>query len=208
MTGKPKRIRRTPEASKLAILEAAEKRLIEQGPDGIRVQQIAADLGMTDAAVHYHFGNRETLMDALLRFSGRRLVDDIGAALAGWDADRFDMRVLGRLLHESYAERGVARLALWLALSGWKSKGSGMLNALVTRVHELRTARARAEGRRAPPLTDTRHALALLNAACLMQPLIGEAILRAVDAPADAAGERRYLDAVANIVQSHLDTPS
>jgi AcrR family transcriptional regulator len=205
MTGKPKRIRRTREASKQAILEAAEKRLAAEGPDGVKVQLVAADLGMTDAALHYHFGNREALMVALLSFAGRRLVADVRRAIAGWEAASFDMRALARLLHKSYAEKGVARLALWLALSGWKSRGSGMLNELVGEVHRLRAARARADGRRAPPIAGTRHALALLNAACLMQPLIGEAMLRAVDAPADAAGERRYLDAVAAIVQAHLE---
>ena len=65
------RIRRTPEASKAAILAAAERRLIREGPEGVRVQRIAADLGMTDAAVHYHFGSREALVEALLRSEGR-----------------------------------------------------------------------------------------------------------------------------------------
>jgi AcrR family transcriptional regulator len=87
-----KRVRRSPEASKRAILEAAERRLIEDGPDGVRVQRIAADLGMTDAALHFHFGNREALVEALMRFSAKRLVEDIGDALETWDADRLDLR--------------------------------------------------------------------------------------------------------------------
>src|SRR5258708_31702730 len=71
------RPRLTPQAAKFAILDAAERRLHDEGPEGVRIQRIATDLGITDAAVHYHFGTREALMDALLRRIGRRLVDDI-----------------------------------------------------------------------------------------------------------------------------------
>jgi len=61
------RQRRTPQAAKFAILDAAERRLHDEGPEGVRIQRIAADLDITDAAIHYHFGTREALMDALLR---------------------------------------------------------------------------------------------------------------------------------------------
>ena len=48
------RQRRTPQAAKFAILDAAERRLHDEGPEGVRIQRIAADLGITDAAIHYH----------------------------------------------------------------------------------------------------------------------------------------------------------
>ena len=76
-----KRIRRTTEAARRAILEAAERRLIEDGPEGVRVQHIAADLGMTGAALHYHFGSREALIDSVRRYSAKRLLTDIDAIL-------------------------------------------------------------------------------------------------------------------------------
>ena len=56
------RQRRTPQAAKFAILDAAERRLHDEGPEGVRIQRIAADLGITDAAIHYHFGTREALI--------------------------------------------------------------------------------------------------------------------------------------------------
>src|SRR6266852_5299720 len=148
-----KRIRRSPEASKLAILEAAERRLIKDGPDGVRVQRIAADLGMTDAALHYHFGNREALVKALMRFSAKRLVEDIGDALETWDVDRLDLHQLGALFRKSYAERGVARLVLSV-LAGRRPRGAGMLRRLVLTVHE---ARATGQGERAPASAAHRH---------------------------------------------------
>jgi AcrR family transcriptional regulator len=203
VTKATKRIRRSPEASKLAILEAAERRLIKDGPDGVRVQRIAADLGMTDAALHYHFGSREALVKALMRFSAKRLVADIGDALETWDVDRLDLHQLGALFRKSYAERGVARLVLSV-LATRRPRGAGMLRQLVLAVHEARARRARASGRPPPPLTDTQFVITLLSGVHLLAPIAGEALLRSADAPADDADVQRYLDWVARLLGAHL----
>ncbi|HEY2228418.1 MAG TPA: helix-turn-helix domain-containing protein [Xanthobacteraceae bacterium] len=203
VTKAAKRIRRSPEASKLAILEAAERRLIEDGPDGVRVQRIAADLGMTDAAVHYHFGNREALIDALMRFSAKRLVDDIGAAMETWDADRLDLHRLGAVFRKAYTERGVARLVLSV-LAGRKPRGAGMLRRLVEAVHEARERRAKARGQKPPPLADTQFIIVLLSGTHLLMPIAGEALLLSADAAADKAGMQQYLDWVAALLGARL----
>nr|QQZ50906.1 TetR/AcrR family transcriptional regulator [Phenylobacterium glaciei] len=116
-----KRVRRSAQASKLAILQAAEARLIAQGPDAVRVQPIARDLGLTDAAVHYHFGSREQLLEALLRYSGRRFLDELAAAIAAHRAEGigFDLARAAALLADFY-DRGAARLVMWLSFSGWR----------------------------------------------------------------------------------------
>src|SRR5260370_5416574 len=156
-----KRIRRTPEVAKLAILEAAERRLIEDGPDGVRVQHIAADLGITGAALHYHFGSRETLIDAVRRYSAKRLLTDIEAILEAWDADRLDLHRLSALFRKTYADRGAARLIFWLSLSGRQPRASGLLKGLIEAVHQTRERRAVASGRAPPPISDTRSVLEL-----------------------------------------------
>lgn len=202
-----KRIRRSPEASKLAILAAAERRLIEDGPDGVRVQRIAADLGMTDAAVHYHFGNREALVDSLMRFSAKRLVDDIGAAMETWDADRLDLHQLGAVFRKTYTERGVARLVLSV-LAGRKPRGAGMLRRLVVAVHEARECRAKARGQKPPPLADTQFIVVLLSGTHLLMPIAGEALLLSADAAADKAGTQQYLDWVAALLNARLGSDS
>ena len=70
MAGSKPRVRLPREDAQRAILDAAEKRLREGGPEAVRVQHVAADLGVTDAAIHHHFGSRRGLMEALLRFAG------------------------------------------------------------------------------------------------------------------------------------------
>ncbi|WP_309645475.1 helix-turn-helix domain-containing protein [Phenylobacterium sp.] len=173
-----KRVRRTVEASRQAILEAAERCLIDEGPNGVKVQRIARDLGLTDAAIHYHFGNREGLMEALLRFSGRRFVEEVQGAMSVGDAAGIDLRQAASRLSELYERRGTARLAMWLMLAGWSPKGAGMLQPLAEWLHAGRAQRARAAGLAAPAFEDSQKMIALLGAVTFAQALSGDAHLR------------------------------
>jgi AcrR family transcriptional regulator len=201
-----KRVRRTPEAAKLAILEAAERRLIEDGPEALRVEHIAADLGMTGAALHYHFGSREALIDAVRRFSAKRLLMDIDAILEAWDADRLDMRRLGGLFRKTYADQGVARLIFWLALSGRKPRGSGLMGKLIEAVHQARERRALACGSAPPPISDTRFVIMLLSSVHAVMPVAGDALLRSAASQPGEAGAEQFLDWVAAVLDAHLNT--
>ncbi|MEN3348281.1 MAG: hypothetical protein V7632_1916 [Bradyrhizobium sp.] len=199
-----KRQRRTPQAAKFAILDAAERRLHDEGPDGVRIQRIAADLGMTDAAIHYHFGTREALMDALLRRIGRRLVDDIATTIESWAPDQIDVAALSRLFQRAYADERAARLAVWLSLAGWRPKGSGMFKPLVERVHRARTEAARKAGRRPPRISDTQYAIALLSAAHMQAAMSGVALLASVaEDPADLS-HRNFLDFSVELIARRL----
>ena len=66
---KPKRIRRTASEAKSMILDAAEKRLREFGPAGIKLQELAADVGVSHPAILHHFGSRDDLVEAVDRKS-------------------------------------------------------------------------------------------------------------------------------------------
>ena len=130
---KKKRIRRTPEESKKAILECAEKRFLAEGPEGIRLKTIAADLGMSHGTVLYHFKKAEHLRAALFeRLSlkvreealaglnhppeGGNLIEGFAAAL-GSISDASRAPLLARLLAEGIdpfppaEEKGLAQLA-------------------------------------------------------------------------------------------------
>ncbi len=200
------RQRRTPQAAKFAILEAAERRLHDDGPEGVRIQRIAADLGITDAAIHYHFGTREALMDALLRRLGRRLVDDIEATIASWTPDQIDVAALSRLFQRAYADERAARLGLWLSLTGWRPKGSGMFKSLAERVHRARVQAARKARRPAPRLSDTQYAIALLSAAHMHAAMGGDALLASVAEDPAGLDQRYFLDFTVELIARRLAT--
>jgi AcrR family transcriptional regulator len=190
------RLRRGREEARRAILEAAEKRLREGGPEAVRVQHVAADLGITDAAVHHHFGSRDGLLEALLRFAGRRLRDELERILAGWSGEPGGLERMAALIADTYAARGYSRLALWLALGGWQPAGEGLYEPLAEAVHRARLAAARERGAPRPRRQDAQHEVALLNLALAAEPLFGASFLRGVGLPDDVEAQdafRRWL---------------
>lgn len=48
------------------LVETAEQLFAESGLDGVSLRQVAAAAGVNSAAVHYHFGSRERLVEAVL----------------------------------------------------------------------------------------------------------------------------------------------
>src|SRR5271165_6132693 len=73
---RPRR-RRTGEDARTAILDAAEQRLVASGPAGIRLQEVAADVGLSHPTVLHHFGSREGLVEAVVA----RALDSLHAGL-------------------------------------------------------------------------------------------------------------------------------
>ncbi|MDQ0464053.1 AcrR family transcriptional regulator [Caulobacter ginsengisoli] len=191
MSPPKRRVRRGVEDARQRILETAEAHLAADGPAGVKVQRIARELGITDAGVNHHFGSREALLEALLRFCGRRFVEELRAEVAARGEAPFDAGQAARLLLDFYGRRGTGRLAMWLMLSGWEPQGSGMLEPLVDwawRSALLATRR------------DCQKLVAVLSAVTLSQALSRDAILRSVGL--DGVDEADFLDWVARLAAS------
>ena len=60
------RIRRTPEAARAHIIEAAKRLLIEEGPRALKLQRVGKAAGMSHASVVQYFGSIEGLASAVL----------------------------------------------------------------------------------------------------------------------------------------------
>lgn len=58
---------RDPEATKTQILDAAEEEFARYGLVGARTEAIAANTGVTKAMIHYYFGTKEELYQAVLK---------------------------------------------------------------------------------------------------------------------------------------------
>jgi AcrR family transcriptional regulator len=73
------RIRRSPEESRANILAAAEQLLVEQGPQSLRLADVAKAAGVANATVLHHFGSINAVHTALMEQMIGDLVDSIMA---------------------------------------------------------------------------------------------------------------------------------
>jgi AcrR family transcriptional regulator len=110
--GRPARRQGRPDPRE-ALLDAAARLFAERGPGAHSLRAVAAAAGVTPAMVHYYFGDRRGLADALLERALRRIlervarvrrIDDLPAtvALAFWA----DPWIPPLLLREVLAEDG------------------------------------------------------------------------------------------------------
>ena len=189
------------------ILEAAAKAFERDGQAAVRVQPIARAVGLTDAAVHHHFGSRDGLLTALLKYAGRRVRAEVRATTATLTLDPEDLARVREVFSRWYAQRGYARLAMWLMLSGWKDEGQGMLAELVDTVHRARAADARAHGRQPPSLEHTRFIVALFHTITIADALFGASMRRSVGLGTDGATTERFQAWVLDVFHTLLTAP-
>ncbi|RZS32192.1 TetR family transcriptional regulator [Herbihabitans rhizosphaerae] len=174
------RVRRPPDEARRLILDAAASLLAEGGVAAVQVRAVAARVGMTDAGVTHHFGNRDKLLAELLRHGGRQLRAALKDVLATWLDGGADLHELVESLEALY-RRGYGELAVALHAAGWRDRGSGMLDPVVYALHRLR-----------PPgssVDDTRHTVAALHQAMATEALHGSAFRRSAGLTGAAAND-------------------
>ena len=59
------------------LLEAALKLFAAQGVEGVSIRAVNREAGLGPASVHYHFGTKEALLDAVLHTYGHALIDQV-----------------------------------------------------------------------------------------------------------------------------------
>ncbi|MBB6380347.1 AcrR family transcriptional regulator [Pseudonocardia eucalypti] len=172
------RARRTPDEARRLILDAAASLLADAGVGAVQVRAVAARVGMTDAGVTHHFGNRENLLAELLRRGGRQVRAALRDVLDGWLERGADLLELVESLELLY-RRGYGELAVALHAAGWRDPGGGMLDPVVDALHKLRPPGS--------PVDDTRHAVAALHQAMATEALYGSAFRRSAGLTDDQA---------------------
>ncbi len=193
--------RRSATETRSAILDAAERRLLDGGPEAIRLQEIAADAGISHPAILHHFGSREGLVEAMVLRGITRLQAQF---LEGWPSakDPDIERVLERF-YEVASRRGMARLLAWLILSGHSNRPmkSGVFKPASERMHAGRVRRAQNEGRRIPELEETLFAASYLFILVLGDSLFGASVRRAMGLGSDADSTRRFRRWLGKVVE-------
>ena len=67
-------MRRSPEAARENILQSAERLLLERGPQGLKLVEVAQGAGVSHATVLHHFGSIDGVQTALAEAMIRQLV--------------------------------------------------------------------------------------------------------------------------------------
>ena len=81
MPASVKRLRRTPEEARRLILDTAQDLIARSGPEGLRLQEIAAAAGISHPLILHHFGSREGLVRALVQQAVDELRDKLIPAM-------------------------------------------------------------------------------------------------------------------------------
>jgi len=216
LAAKPKRRRRTPESARREILEAAGQRLKNDGPDGLRLQSIASDLGISHSSILHHFGSRDGLLDALsvdaFRVLERDLTESVETPSDGDPATELFEKV-ARILGEG----GHARLLAWQLMNGRRivdsaatrralgGRGtSGLLDRFARALHAMQLENARAQELTEPSLDETREILVLAGCTLFGEALAGELMLRSAALGTDNETRKRIRQRLARIVDRSL----
>lgn len=101
--------------SRAVILDAAERLFMQDGYRGISMRQIAEEVGVTKAALYYHFQDKEDLFIAIVErylLEMSALIDQVTAADAsGVSAREQVSELVRRILAQPPEQRSIIRLA-------------------------------------------------------------------------------------------------
>jgi AcrR family transcriptional regulator len=129
--GRPRRL--SPQASRLAALEAARLLLIETGPQSVTLKAVSMRIGRTHANLLHHFGSASGLQRDLAEYLTKAICMTIGEAVARMQGGEMPPRQLADLIFDSFDSEGAGALASWMLLSG----NEDALNPIVDTIHAL-----------------------------------------------------------------------
>jgi AcrR family transcriptional regulator len=95
------------------ILDTSAKLFSQQGYKEVSIRDIAQACGMTNAALYYHFKNKEDLFLAMLQRDHEKTLDDLRAAAAGPGDLRADLKQLVTRYAAITCERRQSFQTLW-----------------------------------------------------------------------------------------------
>ena len=112
MTENMQRVRRSPEEARRLILATAQALIARTGPEGLRLQDIAAEAGISHPLILHHFKSRAGLVRALTRQTAAEFKDRLVAALA---QPELTTEALIDRVFDAFAG-GLAQRLAWLAI--------------------------------------------------------------------------------------------
>jgi AcrR family transcriptional regulator len=197
--GPSKRRRRTPEEARRLILETAQALIASTGPEGLRLQDIAAAAGISHPLILHHFGSREGLVRALTRQAAAELRDKLVAAMAS--SDYSIEQQLDRVF-DAFRE-GLAQRLAWLTTvdPGGGDQTEMIMRDIADRLHARRIATS-------PPGVaiergDTDALVHLVATAAFGDALFGARLRRSAGLLATSEADRRFRLWLAALIRAH-----
>jgi len=194
------------------ILGATERRLIHGGPEAIRLQDIAADVGISHSTILHHFRSRERLLAALAERAIEELQRELLAILATRRPnDPLSNRAarsaeMLERIHRLFEGRGYARLFAGLILSGRKLQRRirGTCREFAREMHDSRVERRIEDRKPAPSWEDTVFTLTTAWVTVFGDSLFGPIARATVGLPDDAETGRRFHRWMADRVEGYV----
>jgi AcrR family transcriptional regulator len=199
----PRRVRRTPEEAKRLILETAEALIARTGPQGLRLQDIAAAAGISHPLILHHFASRAGLIRALTRQAAAELRDRLVAAMAAPD---YSLEQQLDRVFDAF-RGGLAQRLAWLAAEDPEGGEAG--NAMIVRdiVDVLHARRSAAAPDGAIPRSDTEALIHLVAVAAFGEAMYGEELRRSAGSDEGEETGRRVRAWLAALIREHQARP-
>jgi AcrR family transcriptional regulator len=203
----PRRVRRSAEDARTAILDAAERRLVDCGPNGIRLQDVAADVGVSHPTILHHFGNRERLVEAVIQRRVRAMNQEVILALISARASDEASTAIALFdrVYRIFAA-GHARVVAFCALEGRvPTLTPESLGPVTQATHAARVARRQPDQ---PPASfeDTEHAVHLAALALFAEAIVGPMFRGEPEGQPGDAASKRFRDWLAKHLVATLES--
>ena len=200
MTAPARRTRRAPEETRRLILEAAQELIARTGPEGLKLQDIAAAAGISHPLILHHFQSRAGLVRALTRQAAAELKDRLIAAMA---EPLSSTGVLLDRVFDAFAG-GLAQRLAWLAVAdpeGGEDEPAAIPQAIAETLHARRCAAA-PPGREVTR-EDTQWLIHLVAVVAFGEAMYGTHLRRSAGLDTGPAGRRRFRAWFAALIGEH-----
>src|SRR5437667_4104100 len=195
-----KRARRTPEEARQLILETAQQLIARAGPEGLRLQEIAAAAGISHPLILHHFGSREGLVRALTQQAVAELRDKLIAAMGSAE---YSLEQQLDQVFDAFRD-GLAQRLAWLATidrDGEPARTATIMRDIADSLHARRVATAPPGA--VPDRADTESLVHLIAVAAFGDALVGARLWRNAGLPVTRDTEQRFRAWLAALIREH-----
>ena len=207
MTENMQRVRRSPEEARRLILATAQALIARTGPEGLRLQDIAAEAGISHPLILLHFKSRAGLVRALTRQTAAEFKDRLVAALA---QPELTTEALIDRVFDAFAG-GLAQRLAWLAImdpegmdpEGEADEPATVLSEIAQTLHMRRLAAAPPS--REVTREDTQWLMHLVAIAAFGEAMHGVRLRRGLGC--DEGETRRFRAWFAALIREHGQRP-